>query len=91
MVVNDKPVGKVDRLIGDSAITRHSIQGIWYERELQFDAALLKQGANTLQLIVLAGSVNNGVIYDYLRLELDEKKEFQKTSAAAALTEGIVR
>lgn len=56
----------------DGAITRHSIQGLWYEREVAFDAAMLQPGKNTLTLTVPAGPVNNGVIYDYLRLELDE-------------------
>jgi rhamnogalacturonan endolyase len=56
----------------DGAITRHSIQGLWYERDVTFDAALLKSGANVLKLTVPAGPINNGVIYDYLRLELDE-------------------
>ena len=32
----------------------------------------MKQGTNVLKLIVPAGPVNNGVIYDYVRLELDE-------------------
>ena len=72
VVVNDRPAGKVERLLVDGAITRHSIQGLWYEREVAFDASLLKPGANTLKLIVPAGPVNNGVMYDYLRLELDE-------------------
>ena len=72
VVVNDQPAGKVERLLVDGAITRHSIQGLWYEREVAFDAALLKSGANTLKLVVPAGPVNNGVIYDYVRLELDE-------------------
>ena len=70
--VNDQPAGQVERLLNDGAIPRHSIQGLWYERELPFDAALLKQGSNTLQLIIPAGPINSGVIYDYLRLELDE-------------------
>jgi rhamnogalacturonan endolyase len=77
VTVNDKPAGTIDRLPGgDATITRHGIQGIWYERELAFDAALMKQGDNTLTLIVPAGPVNNGVIYDYLRLELDDAKPF---------------
>src|SRR5262245_17851504 len=41
VTVNDQPAGQIDRLIGDGAIPRHSIQGIWYERELTFDAALM--------------------------------------------------
>jgi rhamnogalacturonan endolyase len=72
VTVNDQPAGKVDRLLVDGAITRHSIQGLWYEREVAFDATLLKSGTNVLKLIVPKGPVNNGVIYDYLRLELDE-------------------
>lgn len=72
VAVNDQPAGKVDRLLNDGAITRHAIQGMWYEREVAFDAALLKPGRNVLTLTVPAGPINNGVIYDYLRLELDE-------------------
>jgi rhamnogalacturonan endolyase len=29
-------------------------------------------GQNALKLVVPAGPVNNGVMYDYIRLELDE-------------------
>jgi rhamnogalacturonan endolyase len=72
VAVNGQPAGTIDRLIGDGAIPRHSIQGLWYEREMSFDAALLKQGTNHLKLVVPAGPINNGVIYDYLRLELEE-------------------
>ncbi len=72
VTVNGQPAGKIDRLLIDGAITRHSIQGLWYEREVVFEAALLKPGKNTLTLTIPAGPVNNGVIYDYLRLELDE-------------------
>ena len=72
VTVNDQPAGTLNGLTGDGVITRHGIQGIWYEREVPFDASLMKQGANNLKLIVPAGPVNNGIIYDYLRLELDE-------------------
>ena len=30
------------------------------------------QGTNVLKLVVPGGPINNGIIYDYLRLELDE-------------------
>jgi rhamnogalacturonan endolyase len=72
VLVNDQPAGKVDRLLNDGAIPRHAIQGLWYEREVAFDAALMKQGTNELKLVVPAGPINNGIIYDYIRLELDE-------------------
>jgi rhamnogalacturonan endolyase len=71
--VNGEPAGDVQLGPGDGAITRHQTQGIWYEREFAFDASKLKAGANTLTLTVPAGPINNGVIYDYVRLELDER------------------
>jgi rhamnogalacturonan endolyase len=72
VTVNDKPAGQINLMGADTVITRQGSQGIWYERELPFDAALMKQGENVLTLTVPAGPVNNGVLYDYLRLELDE-------------------
>jgi rhamnogalacturonan endolyase len=39
---------------------------------LGFDASLLKQGENTMTLTVPAGDLDTGVVYDYLRLELNE-------------------
>ncbi|MCO6044079.1 polysaccharide lyase family protein [Aeoliella sp. ICT_H6.2] len=68
--VNGQPAGEVRLGMGDGVITRHQIQGLWYERELECDASLLREGDNTLTLTVPAGPVNNGVVYDYLRLEL---------------------
>jgi rhamnogalacturonan endolyase len=72
VAVNDRPAGEVDDLTGDGVITRHSSQGLWYEREVRFDASLMQAGRNVLTLTVPAGPVNNGIIYDYLRLELDD-------------------
>jgi rhamnogalacturonan endolyase len=69
--VNGKPAGSLENLQGDGVITRHGSQGIWYEREVEFDAALLTTGANTLTLIVPKGPVNNGIVYDYIRLEVE--------------------
>jgi len=71
--VNGQPAGKIDKFSGgDSTITRHNMRGIWYEREFPVDASMLREGTNTLTLAVPAGPINNGVIYDYLRLELDD-------------------
>jgi rhamnogalacturonan endolyase len=72
VTVNDQPAGQLTTVGGDSIIARHGIQGIWYEREVAFDAALLKSGTNVLKLTVPAGPINNGILYDYLRLEIDE-------------------
>lgn len=72
VAVNGEPAGSIALGRGDGVITRHGLQGLWYEREFAFAASRLKAGANTLQLTVPAGPVNNGVVYDYLRLELDD-------------------
>ncbi len=73
MNVNGQTAGQVMLAAGEGVITRHQVQGIWYERELAFDASLMKQGANTMKLTIPSASVNNGVVYDYVRLELDDK------------------
>ena len=79
VTVNDKSAGQVNLMGQDTVITRQGSQGIWYEREVPFDASLMKQGENTLTLTVPAGPVNNGVLYDYLRLELDESAQAAAT------------
>jgi rhamnogalacturonan endolyase len=73
--------GKIEPLLVDGAITRHSIRGLWYEREVAFDAAPRKPSANTLTLTVPAGPVNDGVIDDCVRLELDESAPGGVTNA----------
>ena len=72
--VNGGATGQIRLEAADGVITRHQTQGIWYERQFEFDAALLKPGDNKLTLTVPAGPINNGVVYDYLRLELDESR-----------------
>ena len=72
VTVNDKPVGEVAGLNYNATINRDGIGGYWIERDLSFDASLMKDGANALKLTIPAGGLMNGIIYDYLRLELDE-------------------
>jgi rhamnogalacturonan endolyase len=73
IAVNDQPTGKLGNLPTDSSIGRNGIQGIWYERDLAFDASLLKAGDNSVTLTVPAGGPTAGVIYDCVRLELDDQ------------------
>jgi rhamnogalacturonan endolyase len=68
---NGEALGSIMLGSGDGVIARHQIQGLWYERELRFDAAKLKAGQNTMTLRVPAGTLTAGVVYDYLRLEID--------------------
>ena len=73
VAVNGREAGEVQLGMPDSTFSgRNGIQGIWYQRELGFDTSMLKAGTNTMTLTVPAGDVGAGVMYDYLRLELDE-------------------
>lgn len=51
---------------------RDGIRGYWCERSLPFNAALLKRDRNLIQLTSPVNNWVQGVLYDYLRLELDE-------------------
>ena len=69
--MNGQHVATVDHLIDDGAIGRNGIHGVWSERDVAFDESLLKAGTNTITLTVPAGTLTSGIIYDYLRLEVE--------------------
>ena len=52
---------------------RDGIRGYWFERAVRFDAALFRAGPNVIQLKSPPRSWVDGMLYDYLRLDLDEK------------------
>ena len=70
LTVNNQPAGTTGPLTDTATIRRDGIRGYWTERDLTFDAALLKAGKNILQLTIPPGGPMSGVEYDYLRLEL---------------------
>ena len=70
--VNDEFVGNVTGLTYNATINRDGIGGAWCERDLVFNAAQMKAGENVLKLTIPGGGLTSGIIYDYLRLELDE-------------------
>lgn len=72
--VNGQAAGTVADIMRNSTVQRDGIAGYWSERNLPFDAARLKAGDNVLELTVPSGSLTAGVIYDYLRLELEESR-----------------
>jgi rhamnogalacturonan endolyase len=76
--LNGKSIGSVTNLFYNATINRDGIGGSWYERDLTFDAGLLTAGQNSLALTVPAGSLTGGVMYDYLRLELNDALPMQK-------------
>lgn len=72
--VNDKPIGNTGHLPEMGVMHRDGIRGKEVEIDLPFDAKLLKKGTNTIKLSFDAKKWPFGVLYDYLRLELDETK-----------------
>jgi rhamnogalacturonan endolyase len=72
VLVNDEAIGDTGILPSTSAMQRDGIRAFWVERPLSFDASLLKMGVNTIKLKSHATSWSQGVMYDVVRLELDE-------------------
>ena len=70
--MNDQSIGTVSNLTYNATINRDGIGGYWMEHNLAFDASLMKSGTNLLELTIPAGGLTSGILYDYLRLELDE-------------------
>jgi len=71
VAVNGQIAGAI-RPTATNALRYNTDKGLWQERDVQFDAAMLKAGENTMQFQVPAGEVTSGVVYDYLRLEIAE-------------------
>ncbi len=73
VAVNGQSVGTIYPA-ATNALRYNTNKSVWQEHTLTFDAALLKPGENQMQLTVPAGEVTSGVVYDYLRLELNENQ-----------------
>jgi rhamnogalacturonan endolyase len=71
VAVNGSDVGTIYPMT-TNALRYNTNKSVWQELKLAFDAKLLKPGENEMRLTVPAGEVTTGVVYDYLRLELDE-------------------
>jgi rhamnogalacturonan endolyase len=72
VTVNGQRAGVVQAPPYNATINRDGIEGTWTERDLSFDASLMKSGTNVMGLTIPAGPLTSGIIYDYLRLALDE-------------------
>jgi hypothetical protein len=70
--MNDKSIGNVTGLNYNATINRDGIGGYWGEHDLVFDASAMKGGNNILKLTIPAGGLTSGIIYDYIRLEVDK-------------------
>jgi rhamnogalacturonan endolyase len=82
VAVNGTKVGVI-RTVATNALRYNTDKGIWREYAQMFDAGLLKPGENEIQLTVPAGDLTTGVVYDYLRLEVDP--DYKPASAPVAL------
>ena len=76
--VNDQSIGSITNLVYNATINRDGIGGYWSEHDLVFDASLMKAGENVMKLTVPSGTLTSGIMYDYLRLELDENARVTK-------------
>jgi rhamnogalacturonan endolyase len=89
--VNSKPVGGTGPMQDTATVRRDGIRGYWSERNVVFDAGLLKPGTNVLQLSIPGGNPFSGVLYDYLRLELDESAKAGAGSDFSAVSNSMSR
>ncbi len=78
--VNGQSVGAIGgggntdnaRLITTNTIRYNSAKGLNQQRTLTFDAGVLKPGENIMTFTVPGGDLQSGVVWDYLRLELNQ-------------------
>jgi rhamnogalacturonan endolyase len=89
--VNGKDVGAVgggggnnltgvnSPIMATNAIRYNTDTGVWQQRTLIFDAAVLQPGENTMTFTVPGGDLESGVVWDYLRLELNQNYKMDGT------------
>lgn len=70
--VNGRPIGGTGELPESGVMHRDGIRGVQIDRDLRFPASLLHMGENTFELTKRVRTWTDGILYDYLRLELDE-------------------
>jgi rhamnogalacturonan endolyase len=71
IAINGTAAGGI-RPFSTNALRYNTNKAVWQEHAFKFDATMLKAGENEIALTVPAGDLTTGVVYDYLRLELDE-------------------
>jgi len=71
-------------IVATNALRYNTDTGVWQQRTKTFDASLLKVGENVITLTVPAGNLESGVVYDYLRLEVNDAYKLDGTKIASA-------
>jgi rhamnogalacturonan endolyase len=69
--INGQAVGAIHP-VATNALRYNTNKGVWNQYIQKFDASLLKPGVNEMTFTVPAGDVTTGVVWDYLRLELND-------------------
>ena len=69
--LNGQSVGTLHP-VATNALRYNTNKGVWNQYIQKFDASLLKPGENQMTFTVPAGDVTTGVVWDYLRLELND-------------------
>jgi len=72
--VNGQEVGTIHP-VATNALRYNTNKGVWNQYIQKFDASLLKAGDNQMTFTVPAGDVTTGVVWDYLRLELNDGRK----------------
>ena len=70
--VNGHPIGTTGLLPSSGVMHRDGIRGTEIECDLPFDTSLLVAGKNVMELTTHARHWYDGVLYDYLRLEIND-------------------
>jgi rhamnogalacturonan endolyase len=69
--VNGKDVGGIHP-VATNALRYNTDKGVWNQYIVKFDASLMKAGENEMTFSVPEGDVTTGVVWDYVRLELND-------------------
>jgi rhamnogalacturonan endolyase len=80
--VNGTNVGTLHP-VATNALRYNTDKGVWYQYVQKFDASLLKAGENSVTFTVPAGDVTTGVVWDYVRMELNDGSKAYPTAPAS--------
>ena len=73
LIVNGQPAGGTGPMPDTAVMHRDAVRGRWFERSVPISTCLLQTGKNTLALRVPVDSWPEGVLYDFLRLEVADQ------------------
>ncbi len=72
VAMNDQRAGVVEGLVYNATINRDGIEGSWVEKDVTFDASLMRGRKQPAEADYSCRRTYERIIYDYIRLELAE-------------------